>query len=274
MFERFYRFLLRLLPREFRERFADEMLDTARALDADRRRRPWQTVRAVSDAIVTPLSLRVELRDDSRRGILRRVVPMESWLRDTAFAVRGLRRDPAFTIFVAVTLALGIGANAAMFGIADRLLLGGPAHIRDAGRVVRLYSTEQPPGMREFTTSGFGYVSYDLQRRGARGFDGVATFALNTGIAGRGSDARTVKVGYASASLFPLLGVQPALGRFYGESDDPATGISRVVVLGDGAWREWFGGAQRSELPDGLEQPVAADHRPACTGRHVRTSRR
>ena len=104
---------------------------------------------------------------------------MESWLRDTAFAVRGLRRDPAFTIFVAVTLALGIGANAAMFGIADRLLLGGPAHIRDASRVVRLYSTEQPPGMREFTTSGFGYVSYDLQRHGARVFDEVATFARN-----------------------------------------------------------------------------------------------
>src|SRR5262245_1530050 len=186
MVERLYRLLLRWLPRDFRDRFGAEMLDTARALDADRPRRPWTTVRAVSDAIVTPISLRAELRHDRRRHTPgRRTVPMESLLRDVSFALRGLRRDPAFTLFVGVTLALGIGANAAMFGVADRLLLSGPSHVRDAGRVVRLYSTELPPGMREFTTSGFGYVTFDLLRRDAHAFEQVATFARNDAVAGR-----------------------------------------------------------------------------------------
>ena len=57
MFEHVYRFLLRWLPRDFRERFGAEMLDTARALDGDRPRRLWKTVRAVSDAIVTPVTV-------------------------------------------------------------------------------------------------------------------------------------------------------------------------------------------------------------------------
>jgi predicted permease len=244
MFERLYRFLLRWLPGDFRERFGAEMLDTARALDADRPRGAWKTVRAVSDAVTTPISLRAELRRDRRRlAPGTRTIPMESLLRDIAFTVRGLRRDPSFTVFVCIALALGIGANAAMFGIADRLLLSGPTHVRDAGRVVRLYSTERPAGMRDFTTSGFGYVTFDLLRRDAKAFEQVATFARNDAVAGRGADARTVKVAFTSASLFSLLGVRPALGRFFTEAEDPPTGVSGVVVLGDGAWRDWFGAA-------------------------------
>ena len=95
---------------------------------------------------------------------------MESLLRDLQYALRGLSRDRAFTAFCLVTLALGIGANTAMFGIADRLLLGGPDHVRDSTRVVRLYATTKNPGMREFTTDGFGYVTYDLMRQNAHSF--------------------------------------------------------------------------------------------------------
>jgi predicted permease len=108
---------------------------------------------------------------------------------------------------------------------------------------VRVYATTQPPGMREFTTSGFGYVTYDLLRRGSQTLDGVATYAINDVVLGGGSDARSVKVAYASADLFPLLGVQPARGRFFTAIEDATTGASRVVVLSDGAWKSWLGGA-------------------------------
>src|SRR5262245_650717 len=137
MIERLFRVLLAFVPREFRERFGVEMLATARAIDAERPRRPWRTVRAVSDAIVMPFSLRADLRHDARRPPdQRRTIPMEAFVRDLQFAWRGLRREPAFTAFCVITLALGIGANAAMFGIADRLLISGPDHVRDADRVV------------------------------------------------------------------------------------------------------------------------------------------
>ncbi|HYN06696.1 MAG TPA: ABC transporter permease [Vicinamibacterales bacterium] len=244
MIERLYRLLLALLPRDFRERFGAEMLDTARALDADRPRSPRRTARVISDAILTPIALRAELRADARLAGQTRKVPMESFLRDVRFALRGLRREPAFTAFVAITLALGIGANAAMFGIADRLLLRGPAHVREADRVVRVYFTEQPPGMRVFTTSGFGHVTYDLLRQGATAFEQVATYAINDVVAGQGADARQVRAGYTTAGFFPLLGVQPALGRFFTEHEDTANAAARVAVLSHSAWMSWFGGSQ------------------------------
>jgi predicted permease len=255
--ERLYRVLLTLLPRDFRERFGAEMLDTARALDADRPRSPGRTARAISDAILTPLALRADLRADARVPGETRKVPMESFVRDVRFAIRGLRREPAFTAFVAITLALGIGANAAMFGIADRLLLRGPAHVRDADRVVRLYFTEQPPGMRVFTTSGFGYVTYDALRQGAGAFEQVATYAINDIVAGQGADARQVRAGFTTAGFFPLLGVQPALGRFFTEQENAPNAAVRVAVLSHGAWTSWFGAS-----PDAIGRTITLGDEP------------
>jgi putative ABC transport system permease protein len=241
--ERLYRLLLALLPRDFRDRFGAEMLDTARALDADRPRTPRQTARVVSDALLTPIALRAELRADAPAASPRQM-PMESVVRDVRFALRALRREPAFTAFVVMTLALGIGANAAMFGIADRLLLRGPAHVRDATRVVRLYVTEQPPGMAVFTSSGFGHVTYSVLRRAATSFEHVATYAINDVVAGQGTDARQVRAGYTSADFFPLLGVQPELGRFYTDQENAPNAATRVVVLSYAAWMNWFGGSR------------------------------
>src|SRR5262249_48954246 len=156
------RALLGLLPREFRARFRDELLDTASTLD---RTRPVRLVEApivFVDAATTVLAIRREMRLEARPGerhARRRV--MDSLLQDVWFAARGLRRDAWFTAFVVAALTLGIGANAAMFGIADRLLLSGPPQIQNSNRVVRLYLTSQPDGMRSFTTSGFGDVSYE-----------------------------------------------------------------------------------------------------------------
>src|SRR5262245_24899661 len=206
MLERLQRLLLVFLPREFREQFGAEMVQTARALDAERPRRAWRRVRATADALLTPVSVRIDARRDAHRHMhhepVRRTGPMESLLADLKFALRGLRREPAFTTFCLVTLALGIGANAAMFGIADRLLFAGPDHIKDSTRIVRVYATTQPAGMREFTTDGFGYVSYDLLRQGSQTFTGVATYAINEGVLGAGPDSRKVKIGYATADLF------------------------------------------------------------------------
>jgi predicted permease len=248
---RLFRLLLAVLPREFRARFGAEMLATARALEAERPRRPWRTLRGVVDAVLTPISLHAELRADGRRRATPRGrIPMEAVRRDLQFAARALRREPGFTLFCCVTLALGIGANAAMFGIADRLLLTGPHHVHDARRVVRIYATTQPQGMREFTTNGFGQVTFDLLRQGTQTFASMATYAINEGVLGAGADARTVNVGYASAGLFPLLGVQPLRGRFFTESDDLATAPARVAVLSAEAWRAWFGGQ------DALDQTI------------------
>ena len=245
MLEHLQRVALGLLPRDFRDRFGPEMLAAARAVDAERPRRPGRLLRAVADVAVTPLALRRDLRREARATHAPKEAPMvlASWLRDLRWAVRGLGREPAFTAFCTITLALGIGANTAMFGIADRLLLGGPTGVRDANRVVRVYATTQVSGLREFTTDGFGYVSYAALREGTHAFSALATSAVEDDVMGRGAEARRVRVDYATASLFPLLGVQAERGRFYDDFEDVPAATARVAVLSDAAWRTVFGAA-------------------------------
>jgi predicted permease len=160
--------------------------------------------------------------------------------QDLRFVLRSLRRDPAFSGFVVLTLALGIGANAAMFGVVDRLLLRGPEYVRDAGRVVRLYLTDRPPGMRAYTTGTFGYVTLEVLRAGTHSFENLAVYNHNDVIVGEGAQARKLPASYVSASFFPLLGVEPALGRFFNAQEDATTGAQHVVVISDGLWQRQF----------------------------------
>jgi len=236
--------LLRLFPREFRARFGDELLDTARALDRAHPLGPFDLPGVAADALRTLVSIRREMRFEARPAAATRGSPhMDSLRQDLRFALRGLRRDRWFTVFVVVALTLGIGANAAMFGIVDRLLLSGPPHIQQPDRVVRLYLTVQLEGSRQFTGDAFGNITYDLARRQARSFERLATYAINDVVAGQGGDATIVRGGYASETLFPLLGVRPLLGRFFGADENQPVGAAHVAVLGYGAWQRWFAGA-------------------------------
>jgi predicted permease len=242
---RVFALLLRLFPREFQSQLGGDLRATARALDRDSPV-PWTRLGPiVIDAVVTLYGVRREMRAESRLpGPSRRRRPMDGILKDVQAALRGLRREPVFTTFVIATLMLGIGANAAMFGIADRLLLRGPALVRDADRVVRVYLTTQPPGQRTFTTSDFGHVTFDLLRRSSHTFDAVATYTVNGVVIGDGDNTRAGQGGYASAGLFPLLGVTPTLGRSFTEADDRPGGAAHVAILSDAAWRSRFGAAR------------------------------
>jgi hypothetical protein len=99
---------------------------------------------------------------------------LEGTLRDIRYAARALRREPLFAAGVILTMALGIGANAAMFGLLDRLLLRPPPHVRDAGRVVRLGIQHTSADGRAYTMGTTSYVVFDELRTLARAFDGVA----------------------------------------------------------------------------------------------------
>ncbi|HXI20981.1 MAG TPA: permease prefix domain 1-containing protein, partial [Gemmatimonadales bacterium] len=101
-------------------------------------------------------------KEASREG--RGLALLEAASQDLRYAVRALRRNPGFTLGVILTLALGIGANAAMFGIVDRLLFRTPAYLVDAGRVHRVYFRWQVRG-RERTMQSTEFTRYlDLRR--------------------------------------------------------------------------------------------------------------
>jgi predicted permease len=175
------------------------------------------------------------------RGVRRREYG-EALRQDLRDAWRGLRREPGLALVVVLTLALGIGANAAMFGVLDRLMLSGPPHVVDADRVFRLYATRTDEGARR-TSSGFSYATYEAVRAGAPAFSRLAAYTLPGEVAvGRGEDVEPLKISYATASLFPLLGTRPALGRFYGPAEDTPPAGAPVVVLGYEAWQRRFAG--------------------------------
>lgn len=161
--------------------------------------------------------------------------------QDVRYAVRGLRREPGYTAFVAITLALGIGANAAMFGVVDRLLLRGPEHVQHPEQLARFYRTVHV-GPRTVTTATVGYVSYAALRDNAHSLAGVAAYNSNANGAtfGRGTAARLGNLGLAAAGFFPLLGVRPVIGRFFTERDDDTATPAKVVVLGHSLWMADF----------------------------------
>src|SRR5215213_7951558 len=99
-------------------------------------------------------------------------------LHDLRYGARSLRRAPSFTLVAALTLALGIGANAAMFGVVDALLFRPPAGVADPGRVVRIQmQMPAPPGEPPEMAPVLSYPDYATLRDRAAGFAGVAAFA-------------------------------------------------------------------------------------------------
>ncbi|MFI5230098.1 MAG: ADOP family duplicated permease [Gemmatimonadales bacterium] len=167
--------------------------------------------------------------------------PMNTLLADIRHVARGVARAPGFTLVCAITLGLGIGASAAMFGVIDRLVLRGPDDIVRPAAVRRVYSTvrQAPSGVQ--TSSVTGYPAYTALRDGTHSFDGVAAYESNNWFVGTGVDARLLPGIAATADFFPLLGVKPALGRFYTAAEE-APGASRdVVVLGYEYWQSAFG---------------------------------
>jgi len=176
----------------------------------------------------------------------------EGSCQDLSHVLRGIRRAPGFTLAVVLTLALGIGANATMFGVVDHLLLSSPAHVVDADRVVRINLNRVSPFTGEpAVMAAMTWTDYQAYEK-VSGFESVAAFGDDPLILGRADQAVRVNGLYTTASLFPLLGVAPALGRFFDE-EEARPGAAGVVVLSYGLWQRRFGGT-----PDvlGVDVPI------------------
>jgi putative ABC transport system permease protein len=158
---------------------------------------------------------------------------------DARYSLRQLRRTPAFTITAVVTLALGIGANATMFAVIDRLLLQPPSQVVDpstvvSASIVRTFVVPGQPAVRD-TQATTSYPLYaDLARSGV--FQRVAAYRARTLTMGSGASARPVNGITTTADYFPLLGVRPAAGRFYTENEADVAPGAQVAVLSYAFW--------------------------------------
>jgi putative ABC transport system permease protein len=163
--------------------------------------------------------------------------------QDLGYAVRGLRRAPGFTAAAVLTLALGIGANAAMFGVLDRLLFRPFPYLRDPAAVNRVYLETTFQG-RTNANVAFPYARYLDLAREAGGFAQVAAMSeWRLGVGGAGEDAQVRKVAGVSASFFGFFDAPPALGRYFLAEEDSVPLGRHVAVISHAFWREAFGGA-------------------------------
>src|ERR1051325_8638564 len=153
--------------------------------------------------------------DRGRRMKERRVSRLEDLGQDLGYAFRGFRRQPAFAGLIVLILGLGIGANATMFGLVDRLLLRPPARVVDADRVVRFQLSESEPGMGSWTNESVAWRTFTDQRDHAGYYSSIAAYFTHSGM---------------------------PLGRLYRDEEDRPGAGSPVAVLSWRYWQRSYGG--------------------------------
>ncbi len=183
---------------------------------------------------------------------------LETLLQDARYALRSFRRAPGFTAAAVVTLALGVGGTTAIFSVVDGLFLRPPDGVSAASSLRRIF-VERDAGPIQTPGGGPGsWVDYVIMREQVPAFAGVAAH-MGAGVAdlGRGPTAERVRSSVVSHEYFTVLGVRPALGRFFLPSEDGAQGAHPVAVISYGMWQRRFGGAA-----DAIGQSIVLDGTP------------
>ena len=162
---------------------------------------------------------------------------LETLFQDLRYGARVLVKNTAFTAVAVLTLALGIGANTAIFSVVNELLLR-PLPFRDPERIVMLWEVT-PEGVHQNATSRINVRSW---REQSTVFESMAAFAdLKLSLTGGSGEPEEIPAQLANPELFQILGVQPVLGRGLTQ-EDARPDAPDVAVLSNGLWRRRFGG--------------------------------
>jgi predicted permease len=172
--------------------------------------------------------------------------------QDLRFALRQLRKSPVFTMVAVLTLALGIGANTAMFSVVDTILLR-PLPYPEPNRLMLVSETETVAPADELGVAAQEYQDYRDQNQS---FSSVAAFeSVGFNLTGEGQPQR-IRAARVSASTFPTLGVSPLMGRAF-TADEDRSGSDNVVELSYSLWQSQYHGA-----PNILGQTIKLDEQP------------
>jgi predicted permease len=162
--------------------------------------------------------------------------------QDFTYAARSLWNTPAVSLTIILTLALGLGVNAAMFSLLDAILFRPPAGVTEPADVRRLWSLRTFRSGTEYW-SGYDYSTYAAVRHTLEADAEAALYEWPRKLPlGRGEEPPTITVSPASASYFPVLGARPALGRVYAPDEDRVDAAVPVVVISDRLWNREFNG--------------------------------
>ena len=238
--DRFYKRLLRLFPADFRGDFGDDMSATFREQRRD--------VLAQGDAMAA-----LRLWWDTIRGILT-TAPREHLdllQGDVRYTLRNLRRNPGFTIVAVLALAVGIGANTAVFTIVNGVLLRALPY-QNPGELVTMF--EKIPGA-PVDKFDFSAPDFEIVRGAARSYTGMFAYRSSTLELSGVAESQRVIGTRVSPEMFGVLGIAPALGRPLTADDDRTN--AKVVVIGYGLWTRLFG-----RDPTAIGRTIALDREP------------
>ena len=202
------------------------------------------TERLVRDGVARPEARRRVLADMGgvetvkehvREGRMGRV--LDELLRDVARAWRGLGRAPAFTLAALATLSLGVAANAAIFGVANALLIQ-PLPFREPDRLMFVWADQSTEGYPRAPLSG--PELRDLDERSTR-FEGFGAIWATTAALTGDDEPEQLRIGLVTSDFFSLLGADAALGRTFRQDDETADAPTAVLLSG-AVWRRRYGG--------------------------------
>jgi predicted permease len=167
---------------------------------------------------------------------------VDDFVSDVRYVFRTLRRNSGVSLIIVLVLAVAVGANAAMYGVIDRLLLRGPEHVVGSRQLYRLFGetkTADGPQIR----SRFGYAAYTTLRSHSRALRRVAAYRDPREATIRSAE-RTERATVAQVTwdFFPLLGVRPQTGRFFSDDEDRVPSSVPLIVLSDALFRRLFAG--------------------------------
>ena len=176
-----------------------------------------------------------------------RETSMDTLLQDIRYGIRMVAKSPGFAAIAILTLALGIGANTALFSVVNSVLLN-PLPYRQPDRLVAIYAKT-----KEFSHSSISYLNFLDWVRNQRSFSSMAAFREDDfNLTGMGEPER-VKAEMVSADFFSVLGVNPVAGRLLRPEEDQV-GAQPVALIGGGFWKRKFGSS-----PDALGKTLTLD---------------
>jgi putative ABC transport system permease protein len=231
----FYRALLHLYPASFRHEYGREMV----TIFADRWRRtaavlrPFVALGAVPEVCLNAAAIHWDLAR-----------------QDVRYAVRSLSKSPGFAATAIAIVALGIGANTAVFSVADFMLIR-PLPFRSPDRLIQVM--ERTPGYSGMELSPGNYRDWKQMNRVVSGMGTYTTLSQN--LVAPGTPER-LEVGWVSADLFPVLGVEPLIGRTFTTADDKPAAPG-TVLLSYAMWQRRFDGD-----PTALGRRIDLDDQP------------
>ncbi|MEO6726578.1 MAG: ABC transporter permease, partial [Blastocatellia bacterium] len=171
---------------------------------------------------------------------------MQTFLQDLRYGIRGLLRKPSFTLIAVITLALGIGANTAIFSVINIVLLKTLPY-KDGERLIAVWNKLKQVDQVELSPNELA----DFRERSRMFAQLAAAERANLNLTGNGEPVR-LEGQAATANLFPMLGVSPLAGRTFTAEEDKAN--ARVAVLSYGLWQQRLGGK-----PDVVGKSISLD---------------